>query len=75
MYSTYGKEHIKIRSKQGHEDIAADLKTIYQAVTEKAGREALDKVAEKWKAKYPNAMKRWYDNWDCISPIFKFSAT
>lgn len=53
---------------------AADLKTIYQAVTEKAGREALDKVAEKWRTKYPNAMKRWYDNWDCISPIFKFSS-
>ena len=24
-------------------------------------------------AKYPNAMKSWYVNWDCITPIFKFS--
>ena len=23
--------------------------------------------------KYPNSMKRWKDNWDAISPIFKFS--
>ena len=22
----------------------------------------------------PNSMKRWYDNWDAVSPIFKFSA-
>ena len=24
---------------------------------------------------YPNSMKRWKDNWDAISPIFKFSST
>lgn len=23
---------------------------------------------------YPYAMKRWYENWDAVSPIFKFSA-
>ena len=52
---------------------AADLKTIYHAATEDKAREALDKVNEKWTPKYPNAMKRWYDNWDAVSPIFKFS--
>ena len=36
---------------------------------------ALDRVTEKWTPKYPNSMKRWKDNWDAISPIFKFSAT
>ena len=25
--------------------------------------------------KYPNSMKRWKDNWDAVSPIFKFSTT
>lgn len=34
---------------------------------------ALDRVTEKWTAKYQNSMKRWYDNWDAITPIFKFS--
>ena len=52
---------------------AADLKTIYLADSEKSGRAALDKVNEKWSEKYPHAMKRWYDNWDAICPIFKFS--
>lgn len=51
-----------------------DLKTIYQASDEKA-LAALDRVTEKWAPKYPNSMKRWKDNWDAISPIFKFSAT
>ena len=52
---------------------ATDLKTIYHASTEEKAREALDIVNDKWTPKYPNAMKRWYDNWDAITPIFKFS--
>lgn len=52
---------------------AADLKTIYNAVSEEEGRKALDRVSEKWSTKYPNALKRWYDNWDVVVPIFKFS--
>ena len=50
-----------------------DLKTIYHASDEEKARLALDRVTEKWTAKYPNSMKRWYDNWDAITPIFKFS--
>ena len=53
---------------------ATDLKTIYHAVNEEQARQALDRVDAKWSPKYPNSMKRWYDNWDAISPIFKFSA-
>ena len=52
---------------------ASDLRTIYLAASEEAGRAALNEVAEKWNSKYPYAMKRWYDNWDVICPIFKFS--
>ena len=54
---------------------ATDLKTIYHAPTEEKASEALDAVTEKWTTKYPNSMKRWYDNWDAITPIFKFSPT
>ena len=52
---------------------ASDLKTIYHASDEEKTRLALDRVTEKWTAKYPNSMKHWYDNWDAITPIFKFS--
>ena len=54
---------------------ATDLKTIYQATDEKKALAALERVTEKWIPKYPNSMKRWKDNWDAISPIFKFSTT
>ena len=53
---------------------ATDLKTIYHASDESKAREALERVNEKWSPKYLNSMKRWYDNWDAVSPIFKFSA-
>ena len=53
---------------------ATDLKTIYQASDEKKALVALEQVTEKWTPKYPNSMKRWKDNWDVISPIFKFSS-
>ena len=52
---------------------ASDLKKIYNAPSEKEGREMLDEVTQKWDEKYPRAMKRWYDNWDAVCPIFKFS--
>lgn len=53
---------------------ATDLKRIYQAPDEKKALAALDRVTEKWTPKSPNSMKRWKDNWDAISPIFKFSS-
>ncbi len=52
---------------------AKDLKTIYTAPDEKSALAQLDHVTDKWSPQYPYAMKRWSDNWDAISPIFKFS--
>ena len=52
---------------------AKDLKAIYTAVDEEAAFKQLENVTEKWESQYPNAMTRWKDNWDAISPIFKFS--
>lgn len=53
---------------------AKDLKTIYTAPDEKSALEQLATVTEKWSQSYPSAMKRWSDNWDVITPIFKFSS-
>ena len=54
---------------------AKDLKTIYTAPDEKSALNHLEKVTKQWEPHYPNAMKRWEENWDAISPIFKFSQT
>lgn len=53
---------------------AKDLKTIYHAPDEEQGYARMQAVAEVWEKKYPGCMRRWADNWDVISPMFKFSA-
>lgn len=52
---------------------AADLKKIYHAPDSDRAAEIRDSVEEKWSEKYPRSMKSWRDNWDSITPIFKFS--
>ena len=53
---------------------ANDLKSIYHEPNEESGYERMQAVAKKWHDRYPNTMKRWEENWDVISPMFKFSA-
>jgi len=50
-----------------------DLKLVYTAQNEKSGYESLQKIKEKWKNKYPNALRNWEDNWDTIQPFFAYS--
>ncbi|WP_415669360.1 IS256 family transposase [Streptobacillus ratti] len=64
---------LKYVSDRDKKEFANDLKSIYHASNEKIGLINLEKVVEKWKDRYPNSMKRWKDNWDSITPIFKFS--
>lgn len=52
---------------------AKDLKTIYIAANEEAALARLEAVTKKWSPHYLHAMNRWHDNWEVISPIFKFS--
>ncbi len=52
---------------------AKDLKAIYTSPDEKNALKQLETVTEKWEPLYPHAMNRWKENWDAISPIFKFS--
>ena len=64
---------LKYVTEKDRKPFAADLKTIYHASNEEKALEALEKVTAKWSEKYPNSMKRWHENWDVITPIFKFS--
>ena len=64
---------MKYVSDKDRKPFCADLKTIYQAPTEEKALDTLERVTEKWSEKYPNCMRSWKQNWDAISPIFKFS--
>lgn len=64
-------KHVSYKDKKA---FAADLKSIYHAKDEETGYANMLEVSETWDKKYPHAMKRWYDNWAAICPIFKYSA-
>lgn len=65
---------LKYVSYKDMKNFASDLKTIYLAPNEQQGYDNLQRVKERWDEKYPNAMKSWDQNWDILTPIFKFSA-
>ena len=50
---------LKYVGEKNKKEFANDLKTIYQAPSEKAALEQLERVTEKWEKDYPNAMKSW----------------
>ena len=53
---------------------ANDLKKIYNAPDEETGHQTMLDIKEKWDKIYPNAMKRWLDDWSAVCPVFKYSA-
>ena len=50
-----------------------DLKRVYKAPTKDAAEEALLKLEEKWKEKYPMVINSWIKNWDELSSYFEYS--
>ena len=50
----------------------ADLKPVYKAVNVEAAEVALDKLEEKWGAKYPIVIKSWRRKWQNLSVYFKY---
>ena len=49
------------------------FRSIYTAPYEKTALKNMEEADKKWSLHYPTAMRRWYDHWDVITPIFKFS--
>lgn len=54
-------------------ELMNDLKSVYKAVNEEEGHRNLELFKDKWNDLYPTCVKTWYDNWDVISPFFKYS--
>jgi putative transposase len=57
---------------QHRKQVAADLRTIYTAETEKAAEEALTEFEQKWSSKYPTIAPSWRANWERIIPFLSF---
>ena len=67
------RNSLKYVSYKDYKKITADLKSIYQAVSEQETKVALDDFAHKWDDKYSNISKSWHKKWHNIITLFEFS--
>jgi len=63
---------MKYVSWKDYKAIAADLKRIYQSVTEEEALLALEQLAERWDDKYPQISKSWRTHWDNLNTLFNY---
>jgi len=52
--------------------VAADLKAIYRAATERQAEQELAEFISKWGGRYQAIGKLWKDNWERVTPFFEF---
>lgn len=52
--------------------VSADLKLIYQSVTEDEALLALEQFAERWDAKYPQISRSWNAHWHNLNTLFSY---
>ncbi|WP_448248965.1 IS256 family transposase, partial [Thalassotalea agariperforans] len=52
--------------------ITADLKRIYQSVTEDDALLSLEQFEQCWDSKYPNISRSWRNNWQNVSTLFNY---
>lgn len=55
-------------------ELMADLKLVYQAVTEEEALNHLIEFKEKWGKEYPSCVKSWEENWDILSTFYAYPA-
>lgn len=55
-------------------EFCSDMKPIYKAINEEAAIEAFEEFSEKWKTKYPYAIRSWNNNWNELMAFMKFPA-
>lgn len=52
--------------------VVADLKQIYQSVTEQEAALELERFAQRWDGQYPSISRSWREHWSNIIPFFEY---
>jgi transposase-like protein len=52
--------------------LCADLKTVYTAPSEEAGRDALEEFGKIWNGRYPMIYRSWSEHWNDLCEFFKY---
>lgn len=55
-----------------YKPVSADLKRIYQSVTEEEALLALDQFAQTWDEQYPQISRSWRSHWQNLNTLFNY---
>jgi putative transposase len=66
------RNSLKLVPWKDYKVVTADLKRIYQSVSEQEASLELDNFSEKWGVKYPQISKSWRSNWENLITIFDY---
>jgi putative transposase len=66
------RNSVKFVPWKDYKPVTADLKQIYQSVTEEEALKALDTFSERWDGKYPQISKSWRSHWHNLNTLFDY---
>ncbi|MAP25508.1 MAG: IS256 family transposase [Methylophaga sp.] len=66
------RNSVKFVPWKDYKPVTADLKQIYQSVTEEEALKALDTFSERWDGKYPQISKSWRSHWHHLNTLFDY---
>jgi len=66
------RNSIKYVPWKDYKPVTADLKQIYQAVTEEEALLALERFSERWDDKYPQISRSWRSHWENLNTLFNY---
>ena len=66
------RNSLKYVASKNKKEFSKDLKSVYQAVSKEAAEAELDRLEEKWGAKYPIVIQSWRNKWENLSNYFKY---
>lgn len=62
---------VKFMPTKDRDEFCADLRSVYGAPTEEAGREALETMKQKW-TRYQPYLKSWEEKWAELAPFYQY---
>ncbi len=66
------RNSLKLVPWKDYKAVTADLKRIYQSVTEEEALLELDNFEKTWDSKYPQISRSWRSHWDNLNTIFDY---
>lgn len=66
------RNSLKFVSWKDYKGVTADLKQVYQSVTEEEALKSLDAFSASWDGKYPQISKSWHSHWQNLNTLFAY---